>query len=380
MHIRAKFTLMLWTLAAAVASGGEEIMPLRPGTPDPGWQRATSIDSKSGRSAAKNGELRKNVIRLKIPVPVSSRGDPRVRLVKAGEDPDGRLDFSLIRPGIVPVEPTAIPAIPGLITPEELALDHLNAIKPDSGTSGTSDLWSAFFPEPEISAADDLWHAGIVRDDFPDWGDSAWPEFPSPALPRQEHSGDNDVGATFIPPPAWPEPLPVSAGPPLSPQSGALLPPSPSVETTGSLRPPGMPGSPHPVGRVKSIDDDRVGVSRALSFGRSDSATETGAAEQPDNGGVSTMSQAEYLRRKNAYDPSRFSGQVEPVAWPEPLPGPVEPWAPTIPLPTRDAFERPSNAKREESADHTPSGRCKPTVITPVRELKNALQPIRRMK
>ncbi|MDR2390547.1 MAG: hypothetical protein LBE84_02545 [Planctomycetota bacterium] len=365
MHVCAKAMPVFWLLSIFVAAGGEGIMPLRPGTPNPGWQRATSIDAKPG-SASDGGGLRKNVVRLKIPFASSLHGDSRVHLVKAGEGPDGLLDFSLLRPDAVLAEPAAIPAIPGLITPEELALDRLGAGNPDVKIFEESNVWPDPFPE-------------TAGNGFPDSGDPAWPDFPSPALPRQNRFDDNNTGAAFISPPDWHGPSSVPARPLPVIQTGSLRPPTPPVEATGSLRPPGFPC---PASPAKSAEDRQMDISSALSFAHSDPAPKAEAAKRSDNGGVPAMSQAEYLRLKNAYDPSQFSSPVEPVRWPDPLPGPAKPWETTVPLPTSDEFRRPTGTGRENSGQKpyggTSSRRRKSAGITPVRELRNALQPLRR--
>lgn len=133
--VRPHFILFaMLLLGAAGARSGEEYMPMHPGSNkayarynEVGMgmvagpiRRATSEDQPRDREDER--PLRRNTVKLKIP-PAQTQGSGRLRMVQAKiNEEDGTLDFDL-------ENATAVSHnldIPGLVSPEYLAMDRLN--------------------------------------------------------------------------------------------------------------------------------------------------------------------------------------------------------------------------------------------------------------
>ncbi|MDR1521238.1 MAG: hypothetical protein LBU23_14000 [Planctomycetota bacterium] len=339
-------------LLVAASPAGEEYMPL-----NPGWQRATSLDAGSAPPAPQ-----KNVVRLKIPG-VKPAGESRARLVETAAYDDGRLDFSQARLETPELAGLADAAIPGLVTPEQLAVDHYRAQGRTPETPDDSNLWITPFPD-------------IVGHDFPDWGNPARPGLPIPELPGSAAAPANPAGYAAPPSadlagtaPALPEQQPAEAQ--------SLRPPGAPSGTSSSLRPPGIPERPTGTGRPGSGDwparlrDGFSGIESAARDGVPPPDLEVGF--RPDE------SQADYFRQAENLKPAQFPDYIEPIRWPEPLPAGTAgfPPAPPPPTPAIPTWSDQTGARAVQPA-RIRSRRAKAIGITPIRELRDALQPIRR--
>lgn len=185
MAKRLYFALGCLALSASAVSGhaGETYMPMHPGggaynevgpalTVAP-TRRATSEDPPA--QPQERPVLHKNMVRLKIPAP-QAQGERRLRIVDAREDgPDGRLSFDL---AAAPVMDNAL-EIPGLVTPEYLAMDKQNRMdaapaRRSSDVPSVHPAWAADYVFPD--SPDEVRLAAVEPDSTTDIGPAPFPD------------------------------------------------------------------------------------------------------------------------------------------------------------------------------------------------------------
>ncbi|MDR1534398.1 MAG: hypothetical protein LBU64_04785 [Planctomycetota bacterium] len=337
MLAKSALAIIAALLPAAVAPAGEEYLPLHPGEANPGWRRTTSLDY--GKINA--GETpRQNLVRLKLPASAPPR-EQRSRLINVAANPDGSLDFNPLRLESPIGDPSINSVIPGLITPEELALDQYNLNPPgETGTfpKNAIDPWTTPFPEN-------------IRLDFPDWGQPAWPSFP--ALDSPEPAGRPSV---------------VPAGQPTekeTPADGKSLRPPPQTQPgTLRLRPPADSAiSNQP---SESILDAAPDMDSNQSGGEASSLPAISRESRPADPPLP-------LARSPGSNPAWFENYLEPIRWPEPLDIPAQPPA------SSSDNDPPAGSIDLDETNRIHSRRTKSIGITPLRELKNILRPVHRV-
>ena len=431
-------------LIAFPAAAGEEYQPLHPGaeeTRESGWRRAVSGET----STPAYDDRRINVVRLKLPA--LPREESRVRLVNAGETPGGGLDFSPIRPD---PELRARPddeAIPGLVTPEQLALDQYNSdwldvpslppesAVPDPATSRPSGVES--FGHAQFGDVYSLNGAPGRMNDF------VVPDLPDRSELKPAERKTNVFGLIELPPPlnekATADNAQSGGNPPASlidsprrpalaasvrPAESALStrPPEPrasamptesadgatggvstaNAAAPGSLRPPPSGSSIHglrpPATEIATVKSGAGsdGLLELTPFPEEGLAGTNGWKPQtpsdPSGSAPPFQMEADWRKEENR-QPEIFQGYDRPVKWSELIPTasaafiePSDPTAsaPEASLPTYSgdledgADTGASTGEREKKAPRPVSRRAKPIGITPIRELRSVLEPIRR--
>lgn len=174
-------------LGHGTVRAGEELMPMRgnaysevsaPVTVS-AVRKATSLDPAPKRHSQPKPQTHRNMVRVTLPS-LGAKSESPPRLIEMdGQNLDGSLNFSLVRPA-----PAASEAgIPGLIMPEELALDKYRLADPEPEPP------AFVFPDPAVSrpapaAAGERALDGLVPlGDMPRPASS--PSFPPLDLPRK---------------------------------------------------------------------------------------------------------------------------------------------------------------------------------------------------